>query len=87
MKDIAIKHKFDYIVLPSVLSGRDIQELRTLLGADGDNIRILARIDSLDAVQNFTGIAKAADGIIIHRNMLSLELEPEKLMLAQKFMI
>jgi pyruvate kinase len=37
-------------------------------------------------VQNFAGIIKQADGVIILRNELMMELEPEKLMIAQKWM-
>jgi pyruvate kinase len=47
----------------------------------------MARIDTLDAVQNFNGILKQADAIVILRNELTMEMEPEKLMLAQKWMI
>jgi hypothetical protein len=36
--------------------------------------------------QNFAGIIKQADGVVILRNELMLELEAEKLVLAQKWM-
>lgn len=47
---------------------------------------MLAKIDTLEAVQNFAGIIKQADGVVILRNELGMELEAEKLMLAQKWM-
>jgi len=37
-------------------------------------------------VHNFEAICKNADGIVILRNELALELEPEKLVIAQKWM-
>lgn len=37
-------------------------------------------------MQNFAGIIKQADGVVILRNELGMELEAEKLMLAQKWM-
>lgn len=58
IKDIATSHFFDFLVVPSVLAGRDIQEIKLALGADASNIQVIAKIDSLDAVQNFTGIIK-----------------------------
>lgn len=68
------------------MSGRDIQEIKLALGGDASHIQVIAKIDTMDAVQNFTGIIKQADGVIILRNELAMELEPEKLMLAQKWM-
>jgi len=47
----------------------------------------LAKIDNLEAVHQFEGILKYADGVVVLRNELSYELQPEKLMIAQKWMI
>lgn len=47
---------------------------------------MVAKIDSLEGVQNFENILKQADGIVILRKEL-FELEPEKMMLAQKWMV
>lgn len=86
IKEIAIKNCFDYIVVPAVQTGRDIQEIKLLLGHEAAKIQIVAKIDSIDAVQNFESIVKQADGVVILRNELSFQLEPEKLMIAQKWM-
>ena len=56
------------------------------LGTEAKNIQIIAKIDTIEAVQNFAGIIKQADGVVILRNELMLELEAEKLVLAQKWM-
>jgi len=82
IKESAGKYFFDYIVVPKVLSGRDIQEIRLTLGEQASRIQIIARIDTLEALQNFEGIIKQADGVVILRNELGMELEPEKLMIA-----
>lgn len=82
IQEVAAKHKFDYIVIPTVQTGRDIQEVKLSLGADAKNIQVAAKIDTIEAVQNFVGILKQADAIVILRNELTLELEPEKLVLA-----
>lgn len=39
-------------------TGRDIQEVRLSLGAEGKNIQVAAKIDTIEAVQNFVGIIK-----------------------------
>lgn len=50
-------------------------------------MQIIAKIDSLEAVQNFVSILKHADGIVILRDELAMELDCEKLVLAQRWMM
>jgi pyruvate kinase len=38
IKEIAIKNSFDYITIPLVQTGRDIQEVRLLLGPEAKNM-------------------------------------------------
>lgn len=61
--------------------------MKLLIGPEAQHTQLLARIDSIEAVQNFQGIIKQADGVIILRNELGMELDAEKLMLAQRWMI
>jgi pyruvate kinase len=42
----------------------------------------LAKVDTVDSLHNFEELVKAADGIIINRIEIGLELPAEKLMLA-----
>jgi len=86
IKELVGTHKFDYIIVPKVQTGRDIQEVKLLLNNETQHTQIVAKIDTLEAVQNFEAIIKQADGIVILRNELAMELEPEKLMIAQKWM-
>ena len=84
---IAVKNNFDYILVPNVTSVKDVQEIKYARGDAGAKIGILAKIDNLEAVHQFEGILKYADGVVVLRNELSYELAPEKLMIAQKWMI
>lgn len=86
IKEIAGKYKFDYLVVPQVQSGRDIQEVKLMLGAELEHIQVVAKIDTREGVENFAGIIKQADGVVLLRNELAMEIEPEKLMIAQKWM-
>lgn len=81
IKEIAARYKFDYIVVPSVQTGRDVQEIKLFLQDEMPFIKVVAKIDSLEAVQNYENILKQADGVVILRKEL-FELEPEKVMLA-----
>eukprot|EP00347_Sterkiella_histriomuscorum_P014148 403361980 len=83
----AVKNNFDFIALPYAVRKRDIQQVKDLLGPAGAHIQILAKIDTVDSLHNFEELVKAADGIILNRVEVGLELPAEKLMLAQKWMI
>jgi len=84
---VAIKNNFDYILVPNVTSVKDVQEIKYALSDAGNKIGILAKIDNLEAVHQFEGILKYANGVVVVRNELCHELPPEKLMIAQKWMI
>lgn len=81
-----LKH-FDYISLPNVQSARDLKEVKLSLSDECKHVRLFAKIDTIEALQNYENILKQADGIIIVRNELGIELSPEKLCLAQKWMV
>lgn len=40
------------------MSGRDIQEIKLVLGHEARHMQVIAKIDTIEAVQNFTGIIK-----------------------------
>jgi len=72
----------DFVCASFALKKGDIQYIRDVLGPKGAHIHVIAKIETLEAIHNFEEILKAADGIVINRVDLSLELPPEKLMLA-----
>jgi pyruvate kinase len=80
-----VKQKLDFIAVPGIVSAKDLQEIRRQIH-DDSKVAILAKIDSLEGVHNFEVILKYADGVVIVRNELAFEFQPEKLMVAQKWM-
>ena len=60
--------EIDFLALPFASSGNDIKAVRDMLGEQGNRIKILAKIDSVEAVHAFNDILKEADGVIISRN-------------------
>ena len=76
------KSRIDYIALPYAIRKRDITNVRDTLGPSGAHIQILAKIDTVESIHNFEELIKTADGIIINRVELGLEMHAEKLMLA-----
>lgn len=68
--------------VPYAIRKRDIQQIRDVLGPAGAHIAVYAKIDTVEAIHNFEELVRSADGIIINRVELGLELAAEKLMLA-----
>ena len=64
----------DFICVPNVTSVKDIQDARNARSNEGQNIGVIAKIDNLEAVHQFTGILKHVDGVIVLRNELAFEL-------------
>lgn len=56
--------------------------MKDVLGPANAHIQVFAKIDTLEALHNFEDLLSVADGVIINRVELGLELPPEKLMLA-----
>lgn len=83
----AIKEAIDLIAVSFTRSAEDINLVRDVLGPRGASIKVIAKIDNFKGLQNYEEILEAADGIMIARGHLGLELPTEKLFLAQKYMI
>jgi pyruvate kinase len=92
-KDIAdarfgIEQNVDYIALSFVRTASDIRRLRSILQeANRTDIRIVAKIEKPEAVQNLREILEASDGVMVARGDLGVEMPAEKIPLIQKFII
>lgn len=72
--------------MPFVRKPEEIQKVREVLGIEGAHIKILAKIENHEGLENFEQILQISDGVIVMRKQLSLELHVEKVFLAQKWM-
>jgi pyruvate kinase len=77
----------DYIALSFVRTARDITATRQFLKAHGADIPIIAKIEKPEAVHNLDEIIGAADGIMVARGDLGVEMSPEQVPLLQKKII
>lgn len=79
----AASAEVDYIAASFVHSGLDIDRVRELLGEESA-IEVIAKIETRDAVNNIDDIIAAADGVMVARGDLGVELALEEVPLFQK---
>ncbi len=84
---LAARHSVDYIALSFVRNRNDIQILRKEMTKQGVDAKILAKIENQFAVDRFDEILDEADGIVVARGYLGVEMELYKLPIVQKMMI
>lgn len=77
----------DYVALSFVRGPQDIHAARALLAEYGVNTPIIAKIERAEAVAALDAILEQADGVMIARGDLGVEMGPEAVPLLQKRII
>jgi pyruvate kinase len=82
------KEKVEYIACSFIRKPVHLQEIRSFLGTKkGEGPAMIAKIETMEGVQHFSDIRKEADGVMIARGDLGVELPFEWVPLLQKAMI
>ncbi|MCB8985091.1 MAG: pyruvate kinase [Ardenticatenaceae bacterium] len=77
----------DYVALSFVRSAQDVEELRSLMGTYGAQIPIIAKIEKVEAIADLEAIRDAADGMMVARGDLGIEVPPQEVPMLQKQII
>lgn len=82
-----IKARVDYIALSFVRSAQDIRAVKTFLRRHGQDIPVIAKIERPEAIRRLNSILEQADGVMLARGDLAIEMSLEAVPILQKQVI
>lgn len=83
----AVEYNVDYIALSFVREAKDIELAKKHIKNFGGNIPVIAKIEKPQAVEKLEEILKVADGIMVARGDLGIEMSPEEVPIVQKYIV
>ena len=81
------RRDFDYVALSFVRRASDVTALRKLLASAGSEAKIIAKIEKPQAVKNIDAIIDAADGVLVARGDMGVEMSLPEVPLVQKRLV
>ena len=85
--DFGVKAGVDFFALSFVRSAHDIKHIKTIIKKHGSDIPVIAKIEKPEAVDNIDEILEIADGVMVARGDLGVEIKNEKVPTIQKLII
>ncbi len=89
MEDIlfGIDMGFELIAASFARCREDIEQIRRILEEYGSNMKIIAKIENMQGIQNMEEILEASDGVMVARGDMGVEIPLEEVPVLQKRMI
>ena len=82
-----IKQGFDFIAASFVRTADCIREIKEILEAHGSSMKVIAKIENAEGIENLDAIIEASDGIMVARGDMGVEIPAEKVPYIQKMII
>jgi pyruvate kinase len=88
-RDLAfgLAHGVDYVALSFVRTAEDVASCRAEMERNGRVVPIVAKIEKPEALERIDAIIAAADGVMVARGDLGVEIEPERVPAIQKTLL
>jgi pyruvate kinase len=83
----ALKHDADYIAVSFVRRAEDVLQAKALIRKAGKDTPVIAKLEKPEAIENLDAILRAADGVMVARGDLGVEMRPERVPVVQKMII
>lgn len=83
-----IEQDVDFIAASFTRTAEDIEQIRSLLKANGgEMIKIIAKVENAQGIDNIDAIIDAADGVMVARGDMGVEIPEEEVPILQKIII
>ncbi|MCU0328007.1 MAG: pyruvate kinase [Chitinophagales bacterium] len=82
--EFAVEHRANWIALSFVRDAKDILEIKNKLAEKNSYIKVIAKLEKPEAIDNLDEIIEVADGVMVARGDLAVEVPLERVPLLQK---
>ena len=83
----ALKHGANYIAVSFVRRPEDVLLAKSLVRRAGKDTPVIAKLEKPEAIENLDAILRVADGVMVARGDLGVEMNPERVPVVQKAII
>ena len=85
--EFGLKHGVDMVALSFVRSAADVRTVKEIVRENGRDVPVIAKLEKPQALKRLEEIFEAADGVMVARGDLGVEMPAEKVPVIQKYVI
>ena len=85
--EFGLEHGVDAVALSFVRTAADVTAVKQIVASHGSDVPIIAKLEKPQAIDHLEEILEAADGVMVARGDLGVEMAPEKVPVIQKHVI
>jgi pyruvate kinase len=83
----ALRHGVNFVAVSFVRRAEDVLLAKAAIARAGKNVPVIAKLEKPEAIDNLDDILRVADGVMVARGDLGVEMSPEKVPVIQKLII
>ncbi len=85
--EFGISHGVDALAISFVRTAADVSVVKQIIAGKGSDLPVIAKLEKPQAIDHLEEILEAADGVMVARGDLGVEMAPEKVPVIQKHVI
>src|SRR6266567_2395746 len=85
--EFGLQHGVDMVALSFVRSAADVRSVKEIVAAHRQDVPVIAKLEKPQALDQLEEILEVADGVMVARGDLGVEMPPEKVPVIQKHVI